>query len=513
MSAQVDPERSEWDVIVIGGGAAGENAAQYATQFSGLQAVIVEGGLLGGECSYWACMPSKALLRPVEVLDTARNLPGMAALVGTDGLDVDAVLARRDEVVHHLDDESQIQWALGVGIDVIRGHARLQGERTVAVGVDDGSTRVITARHAVVLATGSTASVPSIPGLAAAAPWTSRDVTNIHEIPRRILVIGGGVVACESATWLSGLGVEEVTIVEGGPRLLGRTEPFAGELVADSLRARGLTVALETRVESVGERELTPAPVGEPAGPGGRVGRSRGGQVTVRLSGGTSVIVDEIVVAAGRTPNTADVGIESVGLRHADLPHGYLTVDDQLRVRGVDDDWLYAVGDLDGRALLTHMGKYQGRIAGKVIAARAAGTTLDTGSYSPHDAAAGHAAVPQVTFTDPEVGSAGMTEEQARAAGMDVETAEYDMAALAGTYVLRDNYRGRAKLVLDRATDTLVGVTFVGTGVAELVHSATTAIVAKTPVRALWHVVPSYPTASEIWLRLLETLQQQRQSA
>ena len=196
-------------------------------------------------------------------------------------------------------------------------------------------------------------------------------------------------------------------------------------------------------------------------------------------------------------------------------PGGYVDVDDQMTVRGVDGHWLYAIGDVTGRALLTHMGKYQARIVGEVIAARAAG------GFYPHDAdgiselsvAAGHGAVPQVTFTNPEVGSAGRTEEQAKADGIAVETVEYDMASLAGTYVLRDGYVGRAKLVVDRASDTLVGATFVGTGIAELVHSATVAIVARTPISTLWHVVPSYPTASEVWLRLLETLRTERRKS
>jgi len=190
--------------------------------------------------------------------------------------------------------------------------------------------------------------------------------------------------------------------------------------------------------------------------------------------------------------------------------HGYVEVDEHLTVKGVNGDWLYAVGDVNGLVLLTHMGKYQARLAGEVIAARAAGTAPEGGAFNLQTDVASVTAVPQVMFTDPEVGSAGLTEQAARARGIDVETVEYDLAWVSGSTLLRDDYVGRANLVIDKASDTVVGATFVGTGIAELVHSATTAIVGKVPVSALWHVVPSYPTVSEIWLRLLETLQMQR---
>jgi pyruvate/2-oxoglutarate dehydrogenase complex dihydrolipoamide dehydrogenase (E3) component len=498
MAASVNPDRSEWDVIVVGGGAAGENAAQYATQFSDLDAVIVENGLLGGECSYWACMPSKGLLRPVEVLSTARNLPGVKELVGASGLDVDAVLARRDEITHGLDDGSQIDWAVGVGIDVIRGTARLSGVRTVTVTDGEGHERTITARHAVVLATGSSAALLPVDGLAGARPWTSRDVTNVHEIPGSVVVLGGGVVACEATTWLTGLGAS-VTMIERAPALLGKNEPFAGQIVQDQLVAAGVTVHVGASVARV-DRDGT-----NDAG----VGLIHGGPVTVTLTSGETVTADEIVVAAGRKPNSSDLGLDAVGLE----PGGYVDVDDQLEVVGVDGHWLYAIGDLCGRALLTHMGKYQARIAGEVIAARAAGQPLDTAEFGPHADRADHGRVPQVTFTDPEIGSVGLTEQQARDAGLDVDTSEYDLAAVSGSYVLRDGYVGRAKLVVDRAADVVVGATFVGTGIAELTHSASMAVVGRIPVAALWHVVPSYPTVSEIWLRLLETLNSARHAS
>jgi pyruvate/2-oxoglutarate dehydrogenase complex dihydrolipoamide dehydrogenase (E3) component len=494
MSGSVDPDRSEWDVVVIGGGPPGENAASYAVE-GGLSAVIVETELLGGECSYWACMPSKALLRPLELLDSARAMPGLQHLAEARP-DVEAILARRDSFTSHHDDSSQVQWATGAGIDVVRGAGRLTGERTVEVTAPGGGTRTLTARHAVVLATGTRASVPPVEGLREALPWTSRDVTNLHEVPERVLVVGGGVVACESVTWLHGLGTRQLTVVEGGPRLLGRTEPFAGELVADQLRKAGVDVRLGTKVERV---ERTAA---EDTGEG----HVHGGEVTVTLSDGSRVVADEVVVAAGRTPNSDGIGLDSVGV--AANAHGYVDVDEHLTVPGTD--WLYVVGDLCGRALLTHMGKYQARIAGDVIAARAAGRPVDDLRFRD---VADDGAVPQVTFTDPEVGSVGLTADQARRAGVDVETVEYDLASVAGAALLRDDYVGRANLVIDKATDTLVGATFVGSGIAELVHSATVAVVGKVPLSTLWHAVPSYPTVSEIWLRLLETLRGQRGTA
>ncbi|WAL68460.1 NAD(P)/FAD-dependent oxidoreductase [Amycolatopsis cynarae] len=480
-TAAVDPDRDEWDVIVLGGAAAGENAALYATQFSGLDAVLVEAGLLGGECSYWACMPSKGLLRPVEVAASARDLPGVSAR-----MDVAAVLARRDTIVNHLDDASQIKWALGAGIDVVRGYGRLTGPRAVTVTRPDGSVRRLTAREAVVVDTGSAPAVPPVPGLAEALPWTSQDVTNLHEVPARVVILGGGVVACEAATWLRGLGVAELTLVYRGEGLLPGQEPFAGELVAERLRRDGVRLCPGRTIARV-DRE-NPRDTGK--------GWTHGGEVTVRLDDGTVVAADEIVVAAGRVPNTGDLGLDSVGVPGG----GFLEVDEFQAVRGVDGEWLYAIGDVCGRALLTHMGKYQARVAGEAIAARARGRKPEV------SAEPGHRAVPQVTFTDPEVGSAGLTERRARAAGIEVETVEYDLAGLAGTYVLREDYRGRAKLVLDKESDTIVGATFVGAGIAELVHSATVAIVGRIPVAALWHAVPSYPTVSEAWLRLLETL-------
>ncbi|WP_092806754.1 dihydrolipoyl dehydrogenase family protein [Rhodococcus globerulus] len=463
----------EFDVIVIGGGPAGENAAAYAIAGSTRTAAIVEHQLVGGECSYWACMPSKALLRPGQVLDDAGALPGVSAAPP----DIDAILARRDSFTHNHDDSSQVEWAESAGIDVIRGHGVLDGERTVVV---DG-TRTLFARQAVVLATGTTASVPDTPGLRAALPWTSRDATNLHEVPRRVAVIGGGVVASECATWLLSFGAE-VTLLVRGNAVLKSAEPFAGDMVARHLTARGADVRFGTTVHSVSRPDARDT--GE--------GNIHGGPVTIDTSSGV-IEVDELIVAAGRAPTSAQLGLSSVGLTDG----AYVPTDDHLCAQG---EWLYAVGDINGRSPLTHMGKYQARVCGDVIAARAAGRALVDPRFI---ASADSGRVPQVVFTSPEAAWVGRTEKQARADGIDVEVVEIDIA-VAGSSLLRDNYEGRAKLVIDRGADVIVGATFVGPDVSELLHAATIAVVGAVPLDTLWHAVPSYPTVSEVWLRLLE---------
>lgn len=456
-----------YDVVVLGAGPAGENAADYALRNSDRTALLIERHLVGGECSYYACMPSKALLRPLDVRTAAENLGGLPDSVP---LSVPALLARRDEWVSSYDDAGQVRWAADAGIEVARGVGRLCGERQVQVRGED-SVREITARHAVVVATGSTPVMPE--GFAELHPWTSRDATGVQEVPSSIAVVGGGVVAAEAALWLAGLGAQ-VTMLVRGDRLLSRFEAFAGELVTAGLQRAGVEVRFGAEAFPLGREH--PMPTG--------LGRVHGGAVRVAVAG-EELTYAELLVATGRRPALADVGLESIGLD----PKGIVDP-------GRRPDWLYVVGDASGEAPLTHWGKYAARLTGDRIAAKADGRPAP---QPPADVP-----VPQVVFTDPQVASVGLTEDAAVRDGWEVETAEVDLANAAGFGLLRDDAAGRAKLVLDATSGRVVGATFVGTEVAELLHAATVAIVGRLTVDQLWHAVPAYPTASEIWLRLLD---------
>ncbi|MFE2733764.1 dihydrolipoyl dehydrogenase family protein [Streptomyces sp. NPDC059349] len=469
-------DENTYDVVVLGAGPVGENVADRA-RAAGLSAAVVESELVGGECSYWACMPSKALLRPVIAQADARRLPGLRESV-QGPLDAAAVLARRDEYTSHWKDGGQVSWLESIGADLYRGKGRLTGPRRVTVTGPDGTEHVLTARHAVAVCTGTRAALPDLPGLADVEPWTSREATSAQKVPGRLVVVGGGVVAAEMATAWQALG-SQVTMLVRGSGLLSRMEPFAGELVMQALVEAGAQVRTGVSVKGV-TRE--------------------GGTVVTTLDDGSTLESEEILFATGRAPRTDDIGLETVGLE----PGSWLPVDDSLRVEG--STWLYAVGDVNHRALLTHQGKYQARIAGAAIAARAQGVPLlETDRWGAHAATADHSAVPQVVFTDPEAGSAGLTLAEAEAAGHRVRAVDYDIASVAGAGLYGDGYRGRARMIVDLDREILLGVTFVGPGVGELVHSATVAVAGEVPIDRLWHVVPSYPTVSEVWLRLLET--------
>ena len=446
-----------FEVIVIGAGPAGEVLAGRLAG-RGHDVAVVEAELVGGECSYYACMPSKALLRPAEALAEARRVPGAAQAI-TGELDVQAVLARRDELIGGLDDSGQVPWLESRGVTLIRGHGRLEGERRVRVG-----DQVLHALRAVVIATGSGAAMPPIPGLAKSRPWTNREVTTARKIPGRLLVLGGGVVGVEMAQAYAALG-SRVTVIEAGERLIAGEEPFVGQQLRQALTQQGVDVRTGVRAETV---------------------RRDGPDVTVTLSHGQAVAGDEILVAVGRRPRTQDLGLETVGLQ----PGRPVEVDDRLAVP--DLPWLYAIGDANGRSLLTHVGKYQAHVLSEIL------------DGQPATAGGDDAAAPRVIFTDPQVAAVGHTLRAARGQGADARAYDAPSSGTAGGAFHGTGTPGTARIVVDESRGVIVGATFTGTDVADWLQAATIAIVSKTPVELLWQAVPPFPTRSEIWLKLLE---------
>jgi dihydrolipoamide dehydrogenase len=448
----------KFDVVVLGAGPAGEVCAGKLGR-AGLAVALVEEHLIGGECSYYACMPSKALLRPLELMAEVRRIPGVREAV-TGTIDAPAVLRRRDEVVHDLDDSVQLPWLEQRGVTLVRGHGRLAGERRVTVGDD-----TLVAARAVVVAVGSDPFLPPVPGLAEARPWTNRAATTAESVPRSLVVMGGGPVGVELAQAWCSLG-STVTLVERESRLLAREEPFASDEVEAGLRETGVDVRKGAEVTTV----------------------SRNGSVAVELSGGDALTADELLVALGRRPRTLDLGVETVGL----APGEPIEVDEAMRSPG--KEWLYAVGDVNGRTPFTHMGKYQARLAVGNILGRAV-TEL---------AQNGRGLSPRVYFTEPQIAAIGHTLASAESAGIRAVGVDKPTQGSAGASFVGRNAAGTSRLVVDRDREVLVGATFVGPEIAELLHAATIAIVGEVPVERLAHAVPAFPTRNELWLYLLE---------
>jgi pyruvate/2-oxoglutarate dehydrogenase complex dihydrolipoamide dehydrogenase (E3) component len=457
-----------FDVVVIGAGPAGEVAAGKLAE-ADVKVAIVEDRLVGGECSFWACMPSKALLRPYEALAELRRIPG-AAEAATGELDVQAALDRRDEVIHGLDDASMLPWLEDRGIELLRGRGRLTGPKRVTVELNGGGTDELEATKAVILAGGTLPTMPPIPGLDAIDDkWTNRESTTAKAIPERLVILGGGVVGVEMAQAYSSLGAR-VAIIEGTRKLLPREEWFACEQVTEALERQGVDVRRGRKAE--------------------RVERTGDG-VKVTLDDGGTVEGDVLLVAVGRIPQTDQLGLEDLGFEAG----SYVEVDEHCQVPG--HDWLYAIGDLNGRALFTHMGKYQARIATEHILGRS--RALAHGADGP--------LAPRVIFCDPQVGAVGHTSETADEAGLDVEIVDVGTSANAGGSYWGRNAPGTSRLLIDREREVIVGATITGAEIADFIHAATIAIVGEVPVSRLRHAVPAFPTRSEIWLYLLDKAQ------
>jgi len=473
-------QEQTYDIVVIGSGPSGRELSLHSTK-NGFSVALVESELVGGDCAYWACVPSKALLRPPEALEEARQVEGARQAAGGQ-LVVESVLKRRDAFVDNWDDHNLTKMMEDGGVHIIRGHGRLDGHKRVVVTSIDGASNTLVARHAVVLSTGSSSAIPDVPGLVQAKPWTSRSATSAKKVPQRLAIMGDGAVATEMADIWSSLG-SRVTILSRNERILQRYEPFVGEQLAAAFAKRGISIRTKVNVIRVNRSDTT-------------------GPIEIELDDGTTIEADEFLVAVGRTPKTADIGLDTIGLK----PQQWLDVDDTGLVRGINDNnWLYAIGDINHRALLTHIGKYQGRASARAILSRAKGIAIDNRpEWNRAAAKADHYMIPQVVFTDPQVASVGLTENDAKALGLNLRSVDAEIGSVVGAQLHTEGYVGHAKLVIDEDKHVIVGATFVGSQVSELLHSATVAIVGEVPIDRLWHAVASFPTVSEVWVQLLE---------
>ncbi len=476
------PEReSIYDTIVIGSGPAGR-AASLDLAKNGLSVALIEVELVGGDCAYWACIPSKALLRPPEALDEAKHIEGASQAVNGNTVNVQSVFARRDRFVDNWDDTNMERSLEDGGVKVIHGHGELAGQKCVIVKSKAKADQpyALTARDAVILSTGSSPAFPEINGLAESNPWNSRNATGTHKAPENLAILGMGPVACEMAAAMSSLGTREITIIGRDARLLSKYEPFVGEKLGEVFQKRGIKVVTNRNIRKVG-----------------RINDSTSGPFEIWLDDDSRITADELLIATGRQPNTTSLGLESVGLRSGQ----WLEVDDTCLVKGVEGGWLYAVGDINRRALLTHVGKYQGRVCAAAIIARA--KSPDANYSGALLATSDRDMVPQVIFTDPEVATVGLTESEARKRGLNIRVVHCEMNAIPGAALHTDGYSGHASIIVDEDQRVMIGATFIGPQVGDLLHAATIAIAGKVRMDMLRHAIPCFPTVNEVWLDLL----------
>lgn len=471
-----------YDVVVLGAGPIGQNVTDRA-RAAGLTVAVVERELVGGECSYWACVPSKALLRPVIAVSDTRRVDGARqAVSGT--IDTGRVFARRNRYVTDWDDSGQAEGVKSMGADLFRGHGRIDGPAASRSPATTAHTSPSPPGTRSPSPPAAGLPCPTSPALRNPGPGrTGRARTPAPCPPGSPSSGAAGSVSRWPPSGRAGLPGHPA----GPPSSHPRMEPFAGELVAGSLTDAGVDV--RTGVE------LTALRRPDPRGP-----------VTLTLDDGGELEGDEVMLATGRAPNTDDIGLDTVGL----TPGAWLDVDTTCLVRGADGGWLYALGDVNHRALLTHQGKYQGRTAGDAMGARAAGRPLDDAPWGDHATTADQHAVPQVFFTDPEAAAVGLTAQQAADAGHRVKAVDVDFNAAQGANLHADGYQGHARMVVDLDRDVLLGVTFVGPGVSELLHSATVAVAAEVPLKRLRHAIACFPAVSEIWLFLLAAHHRER---
>ncbi len=430
-------------MVVIGLGPGGE-ATATALAKAGLSVVGIEERLVGGECPYFGCIPSKMIIRAADSLAEGRRIVELAgsAQVHPDWTPVATRV--RDEATSDWDDKVAVDRLEDAGVTFVRGHARLVGPKVVEV---DGQR--FEAGKGVVLNPGTSPSAPPIEGLADTPYWTNRDILRIDSLPASLAVIGGGPIGAELAQAIARFGVR-VTVLEVADRILGPEEPESGALLADVFAREGIQVLTGVTIESVSYDE---------------------GHFTIDL-GDTTVTVDKLLVAAGRRPNLPDIGLDTVG-----LDPGTHTVETDERMRAADGLW--AIGDVTGKGAFTHMSMYQSAIAVRDIL----GQDGPTAQYH---------AVPHVTFTDPEVGSVGMTEQQAREAGLNVRVGSTDLASSARGWIAKAE--GLVKLVEDADRGVLVGATAVGPSGGEILSMLTTAVHAEVPTETLKSMIYAYPT-------------------